>query len=93
MKRTLNDLNTVVLRAINGLEAGESKQEAIQSITSFVGSNYIKKATFADIGNLPLEDAVMLNDVHGLEFSINDGKIKGIRFGEINHHSDKALVG
>jgi hypothetical protein len=93
MKAALNDLNSVVLRAINGMEAGDTKQEAVQSITSFVKMNYIRKATLGDLDNLPAEDAMMLHERHGIEFKVNDGKVSGVRFGGVNHHTDNALVG
>lgn len=92
MKRAINDLNSIVMRAINGVEAGETKQEAIQTITSFVKDNYIKKATLGDLGSLPLEEAILLHETHGIEFNINGGKVKGIRFRGVNHHENTALA-
>lgn len=89
----LNDLNSVVMCAINGMEAGDTKQEAAQSITSFVKANYVRKATLGDLGSLPLEDAILLHEKHGIEFKVNDGKVSGIRFGGVSHHSNNALVG
>lgn len=93
MKRTINDLNSIVMRAINGFEAGETKQEAVQTITSFVRENYIKKLTLGDLGKLPLEEAMLLHEAHGIEFKISGGKVKGIRFRGINRHENNALVG
>lgn len=75
----LANLNVVTIRAINGMEVGETKKEAVQSITSFVEKNYIRKTTLGDIGSLPVEDAVMLHEKHGLEFKVNDGKVLGFK--------------
>lgn len=72
-------LDMVATRAINGFEVGETKKEAVHSITSFVETNYVSKTTLADMGNLPVEDAVMLNKKHGIEFVVNDGKVLGFK--------------
>ncbi|MBU5312242.1 hypothetical protein KQI38_09400 [Tissierella carlieri] len=72
-------LDMVATRAINGIEVGETKQEAIHLITSFVESNYIRKTTLADMGSLPIKDAVVLNERHGIEFVVNDGKVMGFK--------------
>ena len=93
MKKVINDLNSVVMRAINGVEAGETKQEAIQAITSFVKNNYIKKAVLGDIENLPLEEAIFYHEAYGTEFDIRGGKVEGIRFREDTHNENRALVG
>lgn len=93
MKRVISDLNSVVMRAINGVEAGETKQEAVQAITSFVKNNYIKGTILGDIGNLPLEEAMFYHEAYGTEFDIRNGKVEGIRFRENTHNENTALVG
>lgn len=74
----LNSLDVVVKRAINGLEAGDTKKEAIDSITAFVENNYIRP-TLKDINSMDVNDAIELNKRHGIEFNIADGKVIGIR--------------
>jgi len=89
----LNILSDVVMRAINGIEAGEQKKEAVQSVTSFVEENYMRKATFGDLGKLPLGDAVVLNKRYGMEFKVKDGKVSGVRFGGVQRDTNYAFVG
>ena len=73
----LTDLNSVVMCAINGMQAGDTKQEAVQSITSFVEGSYINKKTVQDLGNVSIEDVEKLHEM-GFEFNINDGRVTGL---------------
>lgn len=91
--QAINTLNAVVMCAINGLEAGDTKKEAVQSITSFVEENYMRKATLGDLGSLPLAEAAALHEKYGMEFKVNDGKVLGVRFGSGRSDSNYALVG
>lgn len=91
--QALNSLNAVIMCAINGIEAGDTKKEAVQSITSFVEENYMRKATLGDLGSLPIGEAAALHERYGMEFKVNDGKVFGVRFGGGRSASDYALVG
>ena len=73
----LTDLNSVVMCAINGMQAGDTKQEAVRSITSFVEGSYINKKTVQDLGNVSIEDVEKLHEM-GFEFNINDGRVTGL---------------
>jgi len=77
MMRTEMNLNEVVMCAINGVEVGDTKKEAVMSITSFVEANYINKATIQDLSNLSISEIEKLYEM-GFEFHINDGKVAGL---------------
>ncbi len=79
MKAALNNLNDVVTCAINKLEAGETKKEAVQEITSFVENNYINKETIQNLGTLSIIEVEKLHEM-GFEFEVNSGKVAGLRF-------------
>ena len=85
MMRTEMNLNEVVMCAINGVEVGDTKKEAVMSITSFVEANYINKATIQDLSNLSISEIEKLYEM-GFEFHINDGKVAGLilRQGDVN---------
>jgi hypothetical protein len=89
MKAALNDLNSVVLRAINGIEAGDTKQEAVQSITSFVKKEYIPVMALKKLDQLLISEAQRLHEEYGIEFEIShdwiNGKVK-VNIAGINMH-------
>ena len=70
-------LNEVVMGAINGIEAGDTKKEAVESIASFVEGNYINKDMIQDLSNLSIADVEKLGDL-GFVFNISDGKVSGM---------------
>lgn len=89
----LNCLSDVIMCAINSIEAGDSKKEAVQSIASFVEDHYMRKTKFADPGELPALEAKELNERCGMEYKVHDGKVLGIRFGGGHSDTDYALMG
>lgn len=91
--RALNCLNDVIMCAINGIEAGDTKREAVSSISTFVEENYMRKATFGDLGQLPIGEAAMLNERFGMEFKVKNGKVSGVRFGGDRSDTNFAFVG
>lgn len=88
----LNNLNDVIVCAINKVEIGDTKQQAVQDISSFVKSNYIDMKALKNINTLPIQEAKRLHEEHSVEFEVNDG-IATARFGGIDYYSDNALVG
>ncbi|GEM_PF-2449599 len=70
-------LKDVITCAINKIEVGETKKEAVQEITSYVENNYINKAMIQDLINLPLDDVAILHQ-EGFDFGVNGGELNGI---------------
>lgn len=78
MQTAVSNLNDVVMCAINGIEAGDTKKEAAQSITSFVEANYIAKTMIQELRDITIADAEKLYSM-GFEFTVNDGRIAEIK--------------
>lgn len=85
MVNVVKTLDEVVLRAINGIEVGESKKEAVKEVSAFVDENYINKATLSDISILPAKDAADLYQKFGIEFHIKDGRFTGLRIERMSY--------
>ncbi len=88
MVEAVKSLDDVLLRAINGIEIGECKKEAVKEVSNFVDKNYIKKVSLSDINIIPAKDADTLYKQFGIEFQIKDGKFAGLRIERVKTKLD-----
>ena len=82
MVSPIMNLNQVVLRAINGFASGETKDEAVNTVTQFVKDNYFETVKLADIGMMSATQANQMHEKNGFEVCINDGKFQGFKIGQ-----------
>lgn len=88
MVSPIMNLNQIVLRAINGFASGETKDEAVNTVTQFVKDNYFETVKLSDIGMMSAKQANQMHEKSGFEVCINDGKFYGFKIGQFKK-SDK----